>query len=252
MGFYFSEEKSTFASTNCKNMSKKKHEEVKGDQRLENIGETLSKTEEFIFSNQKAIGIVIAIVVVAIIGYFGYNRYYIEPKTTEAQEQMFQAQQFFEADSLSKALYGDGNSLGFIDIADQYGMTKPGNLANYYAGISFLKKDKYEEAIDYLNDFSSDDHLVAPMARGAIGDAYMELGKKEKAAAYYLEAANMDDNGFTAPLFLFKAGQVYEILGDYDKAINIYKRVKTDYYKSNEGRNVEKNIARVEALINKN
>jgi len=218
-------------------MAKKKHEEITGDQRLENIGETLSKTEEFIFNNQKAIGIIIAIVIVAIFGYFGFNRYYIEPKTDEALTQMYQAQLFFEADSLDKALYGDGNSLGFVDISKEYSMTKPGNLANYYAGI------------DYLESFSADDHLVSPMATGAIGDAYMELGDKDKAAAYYLEAANMDDNEFTAPLFLYKAGQVYELQGNYDKAINTYTRIKDNYYKSNEGRFVQKNISRVEEIM---
>ena len=230
-------------------MAKKKHEETIGDQRLENIGETLSKTEEFIFANQKVIGVVVTIIILAILGYFGYDRYYIEPKTEEAQEQMFQAQLFFESDSLDKALYGDGNNLGFIDISDEYGMTKPGKLANYYAGISFLKKNDFEQAIDYLEDFTLNDHLVAPMARGAIGDAYLELGEKEKASAYYIEAANMDDNEFTTPLFLYKAGQVNELLGNYDKAINLYRRVKDNYYRSNEGRNVQKNISRVEELM---
>lgn len=232
-------------------MVKKKHEDISGDQRLENIGETLSKTEEFIFNNQKIIGIGITIIIIAILGFFGYNKYYIEPKSTEAAEQMFQAQQYFEADSLDKALYGDGNSLGFIDIVNEYGMTKPGNLANYYAGISFLKKNDFEQAIDYLEDFSANDHIISPMATGAIGDAYLELGNKDKAAAYYLEAANIDDNGFTAPLFLYRAGQVYELLGNYDKAINIYTRIKTKYYKSNEGRNIEKNISRAKLLKEK-
>ena len=230
-------------------MAKKKHEETIGDQRLENIGETLSKTEEFIFANQKVIGVVVTIIILAILGYFGYDRYYIEPKTEEAQEQMFQAQLFFESDSLDKALYGDGNNLGFIDISDEYGMTKPGKLANYYAGISFLKKNDFEQAIDYLEDFTLSDHLVAPMARGAIGDAYLELGEKEKASAYYIEAANMDDNEFTTPLFLYKAGQVNELLGNYDKALNLYRRVKDNYYRSNEGRSVQKNISRVEELM---
>lgn len=233
-------------------MSKKKHGETSGDQRLENIGETLNKTEEFIFNNQKILSIVITVVIIAILGYFGYNKYYIEPKSTEAAEQMFHAQQYFEADSLDKALFGDGNSLGFIDIIDEFGMTNPGNLANYYAGISYLKKKDFEQAIDYLEDFSADDHIISPMARGAIGDAYLELGDKEKATAYYLEAANMDDNGFTAPLFLYKAGQVYELLGDYDEAINTYTRIKNKYYKSNEGRSIEKNIARAKTLQEKN
>lgn len=229
-------------------MAKKKHEEVTGDQTLETIGETLSKTEEFIFGNQKVIGLVVTVIIIGILGYFGYSKYYLEPKTEEALEQMYQAQLFFESDSLDKALYGDGNSLGFIDIASDYSMTKPGNLANYYAGISFLKKNDFEQAIDYLEDFNANDHIVAPMASGAIGDAYLELGNKEKAAAYYLEAANLDDNGFTAPLFLYKAGKVYEILGKYDKAINTYQRIKTKYYKSNEGRVIEKDISRVKEI----
>ncbi len=232
-------------------MVKKKHEEITGDQRLENIGETLSNTEQFIFNNQKYIGVVVIVVIIGILGFFGYGKYYIEPKTTEAAEQMFQAQQYFESDSLDKALYGDGNSLGFIEIVNTYGMTKPGNLANYYAGIAFLNKGDFKQAIDYLGDFSADDHLISPMAKGAIGDAYLELGEKDKAAAYYLEAANMDDNGFTSPLFLYKAGQVYELLGKYDKAITTYTRIKTNYYKSNEGRSIEKNIARAEALKEK-
>lgn len=229
-------------------MAKKKHKEISGDQRLENIGETLSKTEEFIFNNQRIIGIFVAVAIIAILGYFGYTRYYIAPKTAEATEQMFHAQNYFESDSLDKALYGDGNSLGFLDIISEYSMTKPGNLANYYAGIIYLKKNDFETSISYLEDFDADDHLIRPMATGAIGDAYLELGDKEKAAAYYMEAANWDDNGFTSPLFLYKAGQVYEILGDYDKAIRIYTRIKTNYYKSNEGRSIEKNIARAQTI----
>jgi tetratricopeptide (TPR) repeat protein len=232
-------------------MAKKKHEEISGDQRLENIGETLGKTEQFIFNNQKAIGIVITIIIIAILGFFGYNKYYLEPKSTEAAEQMFHAQLFFESDSLDKALFGDGNSLGFIDISGEYSMTKQGNLANYYAGISYLKKGDYNKAIDYLENFSAGDHLVSPMATGAIGDAYLELGDKERAVAYYLEAANMDDNGFTSPLFLFRAGQVYELLADYDEAVYVYTKIKNKYFKSNEGRSIEKSIARAKALQEK-
>ena len=232
-------------------MAKKKHEEISGAQRLENIGETLGKTEQFIFNNQKAIGIVITIIIIAILGFFGYNKYYLEPKSTEAAEQMFHAQLFFESDSLDKALFGDGNSLGFIDISGEYSMTKQGNLANYYAGISYLKKGDYNKAIDYLENFSAGDHLVSPMATGAIGDAYLELGDKERAVAYYLEAANMDDNGFTSPLFLFRAGQVYELLADYDEAVYVYTKIKNKYFKSNEGRSIEKSIARAKALQEK-
>ncbi len=228
-------------------MAKKKGQEIRGDQRLENIEGTLSRTEQFIVDNQKYISIVVGVIVVLILAFFGFQRYYLEPKTQDAQEQMFMAQKYFDSDSLDRALYGDGNSLGFIDIADEYSVTKPGKLANYYAGICFLKKGDYQKAIDYLEGFDSDDHMVGPMATGAIGDAYLELGDNNKAVEYYLKAADQDDNDFTAPLFLMKAGQVYELDGDYDAALEAYQRIKDDYKMSNEGRTVEKYIARTEA-----
>ncbi len=233
-------------------MAKKKDSEIKGDQRLENIEESLTRTEQFIVNNQRTISIIVGVIVVLILGYFGFQRYYQQPKTKEAQEQMFMAQRFFESDSLDKALYGDGNSLGFIDIADEYAFTKPGNLANYYAGISFLKKGEFNQAIEYLEDFDSDDHIIGSMAKGAVGDAYLELGENKKAVNFYVEAANLNDNDFTSPLFLFKAGQVYEILGDYGAAVDIYTRIKEDYATSNEGRTIEKNIARAEAKRERN
>ena len=228
-------------------MAKKNESEVRGDQRLENIEETLTKTEQFIFGNQRLISIIIGVVLVAILGYFGYQKYYIEPKTADAQLQMFQAQKYFESDSLDKALYGDGNNLGFMDIADEYSMTEPGNLANYYAGIVHLKKGDFDQAIDYLEDFNGKDHLVGPMAKGAIGDAYLEKGDLSKGAAYYLEAANQDDNDMTSPLFLFKAGQTYELLQNYSEAIRAYERIKEDFPKSAEARNVDKYIGRATA-----
>jgi len=232
-------------------MAKKKEQSVSGDKRLENIEETLSNTEQFIVNNQKYISVVVGIVIVVILLYFGYNRYYIEPNTTEAQEQMYAAQGYFEADSLDKALYGDGNNLGFLDIADEYSMTPPGNLANYYAGISFLRKGDFDQAIDFLGSFDGDDHVVAAMATGAIGDAYLEKGDNSKAVAYYLEAANREDNSFTTPLFLFKAAQVYEIDENYEDAVRIYTRIKKNYSTSAEGRSIDKYIARASTKLNK-
>ncbi len=228
-------------------MAKKKDIEARGDQRLENIEETLTRSEQFIVNNQKNISIVVGIILIIILGYFGYDRYIVQPKTQEAQEQMFVAQRFFESDSLDRALYGDGNSLGFIDIVDDYGSTKPGNLANYYAGICFLQKGDYQQAIEYLNDYDGESQIVAPMATGAIGDAYLELGEKDRAAAYYLEAANQYENDFTTPLYLYKAAMVYEMNAQYNSAIDLYNRIKEKFPKSTESRTIDKNIGRATA-----
>ncbi|MCF8230472.1 MAG: tetratricopeptide repeat protein [Bacteroidales bacterium] len=224
-----------------------KKSERAGD-RLVAVEGALSSTEQFIEQNQKIITIVVGIIVVIVLGYFGYKKFYLAPMNKEAKSEMFMAELYFQKDSLNKALLGDGNYPGFIDIADQYGSTKAGNLANYYAGIIYLKQGDFETAIDYLQDFESEDQVIGPMALGAMGDAYIELGEPEKAVNYYLKAANTHINEFVTPIFLMKAGWAYEENGNYDKALRIYKRIKKDFNRSNEARDIERYIERAEAM----
>lgn len=211
------------------------------------VEEALSKTEQFIENNQKMLTIIVAIVAVLILGFFGFKRLYLAPRQAEAQDQMFMAEKYFEMDSLNLALLGDGNYPGFLDIIDDYSLTKAGNLAKYYTGIIYLNLGDYENAIDYLESYKVKDKIIGPMAKGAIGDAYLELKEPENAVDHYLAAAKIDDNAFTAPLFLQKAGWTYEILQDYEAAVEMYEKIKTDYPKSNEAREIEKYIARAKA-----
>jgi tetratricopeptide (TPR) repeat protein len=175
------------------------------EDRIQVVEEALSKTEQFIESNQKIISIVVGVIIVVVLGYFGFQKFYIDPTEKEARSQMFMAEKYFEMDSLRLALNGDGNYLGFLDIIDDYGMTKAANLSNYYAGICYLKMGDMDNAIDYLKSFDADDNVVAPMAKGAIGDAYAELNDLDKAKSYYLEAAEMVLNDFVTPQFLLKS-----------------------------------------------
>lgn len=224
-------------------MTAKKVDMKKADERLHTVEEALSKTEAFIESNQKIILIVVGALIIVVLGFFGFRKYYLEPKEKEAQGQMFMAEMYFEQDSLSKALNGDGQYPGFLEIIDQYGLTKSANLAAYYAGISYLKLGDFEQAITYLKDFDGDDKVAAPMATGAIGDAYMELNNPDKAIRYYIDAANGSDNDLTAPMFLMKAGTVYEIQGNYSKALEQYRRIKKEYPRSFEGTQIDKFIS---------
>ena len=226
-------------------MAKKTEKPQEGIVKVE---EALSKTEHFIEQNQNLLLIIIGVIVVIILGYFGFKRLYIQPREEEAQVQMFMAEKYFGADSLDLALNGDGMYPGFLQIIDDYGMTKSANLAKYYSGIIYLKKGDFNNAIDYLESFKGRDMIVNPMAKGAIGDAYMELNKPNDAVDYYLEAAEADKNDFTAPLFYLKAGWTYEKLGKFSKALEIYEMIKKDFPKSNEAREIDKYIARAKGM----
>ena len=220
----------------------------KTEERIVAVEEAFSKTEQFIEKNQKIILIVVGAIILIVLGYFGFKRLYLAPREKEAQTQMFMAEKYFEMDSLSKALKGDGNYLGFLDIIDQYKFTKSANLSHYYAGISYLRKGQFQNAIDQLDDFSSGDELVGPMAIGATGDAYMELNSTDKAIGYYMKAANKKKNDLTTPMFLMKAGMAFELAGKNDEALKVYNRIKTDFSRTNEGREIDKYIARLKGL----
>jgi tetratricopeptide (TPR) repeat protein len=223
----------------------------KTEERIVAVEEAFSRTEQFIEKYQQIILIVVGVIIVIVLGFFGFRRFYLGPKEKEAQSQMFMAEKYFEQDSLKKALNGDGQYLGFLAIIDEYGMTKSANLSHYYAGICYLKLGQFELALEQLNKFSTSDKLVGPMAKGAMGDANMELKQVEKAAGLYLEAAEMKKNDFTSPLFMMKSAMAYEELGKFDKSLGIYKRIKEEYPRSNEGREIDKYISYAEGMVKK-
>ena len=226
-------------------MAKKKQ----GGDIPEGIESALSKTERYIEDNQKIILRIVFVVVAIIAIYVGMKRFYFIPRQAEAQSQMFVAEQYFEIDSFNLALYGDGNYSGFIEIIEDYGWTKSGNLSKYYAGISYLQMNQYEDAIEYLEDFKARDKMIAPIAKGAIGDAYVELNDVETGLGYYIKAAGLSDNNFTTPLYLMKASLIYEQLEDFAKAEELYLRIKKGYPEYARNNNIEKYIARVQVKL---
>lgn len=211
--------------------------------------DTTHKVEDFYTKNKRNINTVLIALVVIVGGYIGFKKLYLEPQEAEAQREIFMAQKYFELDSFDLALKGsEGVFKGFTDIASEYGMTKAGNLAHYYAGICHLRKGEFQEAIDQLEDFSTSNELVAPLAEGAIGDAYVELGDLEKGAKYYTKAAKMNSNKLTSPIFLKKAGLVFEEQKEFDKAIDVYSTIKNDYAEAQEAQDIDKYIARATAM----
>lgn len=227
-------------------MAKEKKEEM-----LVDVQQAYTKTEHYIEENKKSLTIILGAIVVLITGYFAWTKLYVAPKEAEAQNQMFVAEKYFEKDSFKLAINGDGNYMGFEKIAEEYGVTKSGNLAHYYLGMSYLKTGEFEKAIEQLNEFDSDDEILAPLAVGAIGDANMELNKTDEAINFYLKAAKERTNNFTTPIFLMKAALAYESQNNFENALKIYEEIKADYSTTTEGREIEKYITKAKLLAGK-
>jgi tetratricopeptide (TPR) repeat protein len=218
------------------------------DQPLVDVEEVYSKTEKYLDENKKSLAIILGAILLMVGGYFAWAKLYVGPQEKEAQAAMFMAERYFEKDSLDKAINGDGQFDGFKKIVEEYGVTKSGNLAHYYLGVCYLRTGEYQKAIEHLKEFDADDHIVGSIAIGGIGDAHMELGKIDDAIEHYLKAAKHDENRFTAPIYLMKAGLAYEDKKDYKNAVKVYEQIKNDYPESTEGRDIEKYLSRSRAL----
>jgi len=221
----------------------------KKEEPIQIVESTLTKTEMFIENNQRILTYIVGGIVIIILAFILIKKYYIGAKETEAQNQIWAAQRYFEADSLDLAMNGDGNYIGFNDIINDYKWTNSNNLAKYYLGISYLKQGQFQSAIDNLEDFSSNSRIVSAMALGAMGDAYMELKDVKNAIKYYEKAAAKYPNDFVSPIFLMKEAFAYEESKDYPNALKIYEKIKVEHYSSMERRDVDKYIARLKTLM---
>ncbi|WP_251623565.1 tetratricopeptide repeat protein [Odoribacter lunatus] len=225
--------------------------EKKHDDQFEQIEDVLTRGEQFIENNQKMLVNAVIIILVIIGAFLGYNKFIKAPKIEEAANQIFGAQNYFEQDSFNLALNGDGNITGFLEIADNYGSTPSGNLAKYYSGLCFLYLGDYNQAINYLQKFSSDDFLMSNLAIANIGDAYMQLKEYKKAADYYAKAASSKLNDFSTPIFLMKNALAYEKANDYAAALKVYEKIESEFPNSPEARNIEKYITRAKTNLKK-
>jgi tetratricopeptide (TPR) repeat protein len=221
------------------------------------LDEKASKTEEWAIKNQKYIFVIVGLAAIIVLGYLGYKKFIAGPKASEAMNEMFTAQKYFdqavngtEKDSLyTLALHGGEGKFGMLDIVNEYSGTPAANLAHYYAGMAYLNLKDYTNAITYLEDFSSDDVMLSAIAKGGIGDAFAQLNQPENALEYYEKAISVSDNEFTVPMYLFKAGSIALQIGDHTKALKYFKRIKDEFSTSTEATNIDVFIGKAEASL---
>ncbi len=194
----------------------------------------LEKNGKFLFGG-------IGLLALLIGGYFAYKYIVQAPKQKEAVAQMFQAQFQFDRDSFKLALTNPGGGYpGFVDIVDQYSGTPAGNLANYYAAVSYIKLGDFEAAKSYLKAFHAPDNLLKATKQGLLGDLTGEAGDLEGALSYYKKAASIADNDLVSPYYLKKAGLLLTKLDKKEEAHKIFEEIKSKYPNSAEGKDIDK------------
>ena len=209
------------------------------------LDEAMSASEAFIIKYKNKFLIGIAAVVIIVGGFLGYKNFISEPNEIKASETIFKAEQYFNAGNYEAALNGDSlGTIGFLAVADQFGGTDAGELANAYAGICYAQLGQYENAVKYLDKFSADDQLVSPAILGTMGNCYAQLGQLDKAAATLVKAADKANSHALSPIYLIQAGQIYEKLGKNSEAVQAYQTIKDKYFNSYQAMDIDKYIER--------
>lgn len=216
---------------------------------LENVGEIVSRSEQFIEENGKKLAIGIIAVILVVIAVIGFQHGYLAPKEKEASAAMFKGEQYFAKDSFALALNGNGTDyIGFEGVINQYGSTKAANLAKAYAGICYYRMGDAKKAIELLKSFDGKDKMISPAITGLIGDCYVSLGDVKEGITYFKKAAQAANNNVISPEYLKKAGRAYESLGQYKDAIEVYTTIKEKYNTSMDAADIDKYITRATVL----
>lgn len=212
--------------------------------------EVLNNQEAFLMKNRKMIiGIVVAVIAI-IAAVIVYNNAYAQPRENKASTALAKAQALFASEQFDKALKGDE---GFIAIADNYSGTDAANLANLYAGLCYANLGKWEDAVKYLDDYSTeDDAIISPASQAALGNAYAQTGNIDKAISCLKKAADMADSkaadgvsNSISPACLIQAARLLESQNKNDEALELYKTVKEKYVNSGAAQEIDKYIERL-------
>ena len=223
--------------------------EQTGDDTLVDLVEVRDQAQGFLDRNRNTIlGVAFGLAAIAI-GFVLYQTLYKAPRAATAAAELQFAQVQFERDSFQLALANPGNNrLGFLDIIDEYGGTPSGNLANYYAAVSYLNLGEYAAALDYMGSFKPNGSVLGVTKYGVMGDAESELGNFNAALGYYEDAVDAAAENYSlGGYYQNKLALLYRHQGQNSEALAAFEKLKTDYGQSPEAREADKFIALLEA-----
>ncbi len=219
--------------------------------------DVVEKARGFWDDYSKPISYVGSAIIVIVAAWLIYKYMFKVPEQEKADKVVFVTQKYFSeftkaTDSAqimlaTKVLNGDGVNPGALRIINQYSGTPAANLCEYYAGACYLHLGQFEKSIKYLKDFDANGATqIKSRALGMMGDASAELNKNDDALDYYKKAANVNTkDDFTSSEFLFRAALFAQQAGKTKDAIELFKKIKTDYPLTEKAADVDRYLARL-------
>lgn len=201
---------------------------------LEDLKQKFKNSKSFRISS-----IAIGTIVVFILGFFSYRQFMWKPANEKSKETYYVALNTIKNDNLIVAAADTGKATAKTDpIKKLQSSVKKfdgkigGEVSKYLLATQYMRKGKFKEALSLLENVSVEDTYVSAMVIGLQADCHSELNDFESAYSLYQEAASKNENDFTSPMYLYKAGIHAEKLKKTKEAKSCYEKIAVQYPKS--------------------
>jgi tetratricopeptide (TPR) repeat protein len=188
------------------------------DLSLNTLKEKINSSKKLKLASYAVSGILIAVLLFVL-----YKMFFYEPANTESKASYWRGLNFAMKDSTDKAIEE------LQPAVDSYDGKDGGEVAQFLLATQLMKKGKFDEAITELEGTDVDDTYLSAMRNGLLADCKSEMKDYAGAVELYIEAASINENKFTTPMYLFKAGLCAEKVKDFSKAVECYQKIKDDY-----------------------
>lgn len=186
--------------------------------------------ESFLEKNARALSIGFGVLILAVLGWFGYQQFILGPKNEEATKSYLAAQKNLTDGKEDLALGGKSvANPGFLGTYEEYSSTKAGKLSAYNAGLIEFKKGNYQKAYDLLDNFSSSNKVLVALKYGAMADCLSNLNKADDALSMADKAASASDDAYTTYYFTKKAGMLALALKKNAEAKKYFSTIDEKY-----------------------
>jgi len=115
----------------------------------------------------------------------------------------------------------------FLAVANQFGMTKDGKVARYFAGLTYMEEGQNQSAEDSLKSVAGSwDGDLSALAKLALAQLYRQTGRDAQAITLYQDLSKGDASTVPPGMAQIQLAELYEAEGKPEEAKKIYAQLK--------------------------
>ena len=215
---------------------------LRKDLKKDEIREKFVQGVESVASHQQALWIVVTAALVVALAVFGWNSY-ARRQTAKASAALDDAMKVFQARIRAPGEPVDPTEITYLDeknkftdadkkflgVAGQYGRTKPGQMARYYAALSEVQLKQYADAEKNLGQVvSGGDENLSGLAKFQLAEVYLQENKGSQAVDLYKQLSDKPSVFVPKPMAMLALADYYRKT-DPAQATKLYNQVKQEF-----------------------